>query len=202
MIKRVFDTVVSAGALVVSSPVMAVVAVAIKASSPGPVMFTQERVGLHGRPFRIHKFRTMRTDHDGLAVSGTGDPRVTRVGAVLRRTKLDEIPQFYDVLRGRMSLVGPRPEVPEYVAQWTDPAVSVILSVRPGITDPASIEFRNEGDELALAPDPESHYVNSILPRKTAAYVEYVHSRSFTGDLRILGNTAKAVLAGSALRRQ
>ncbi|MGM7671234.1 sugar transferase [Microbacterium sp. A93] len=194
MIKRLFDTVVSAGALLVTSPALAVVAVTIKVTSPGPVLFTQERVGQYGRTFRIHKFRTMRPDHGGLAVSGTGDPRVTRIGAILRKTKMDEIPQFYDVLRGSMSLVGPRPEVPEYVAQWPTEMRPVILSVKPGITDPASIEFRNEGDELALAQDPESHYVNSILPRKAAAYVEYVQHRSLVGDLKILGNTAKAVL--------
>ncbi|REE03782.1 sugar transferase [Citricoccus muralis] len=194
MIKRVLDTVVSAAALVVTSPALAVVAVAIKATSPGPVLFTQERVGQYGRTFKIHKFRTMRPDHDGLAVSGTGDPRVTRIGAILRKTKLDEVPQFYDVLRGDMSLVGPRPEVPEYVAQWPTEMRPIILSVRPGITDPASIEFRNEGDELALARDPESHYVDSILPRKAAAYVDYVQRRSLVGDLKILGNTAKVVL--------
>lgn len=194
MIKRVLDTVVSAAALVVTSPALAVVAVAIKATSPGPVLFTQERVGQYGRTFRIHKFRTMRPHHDGLAVSGTGDPRVTGIGAILRKTKLDEIPQFYDVLRGDMSLVGPRPEVPEYVAQWPNEMRPIILSVRPGITDPASIEFRNEGDELALATDPESHYVRSILPRKAAAYVDYVQRRSLVGDLKILGNTAKVVL--------
>ncbi|XKH56928.1 sugar transferase [Citricoccus nitrophenolicus] len=194
MIKRVLDTVVSAAALVVTSPALAVVAATIKATSPGPVLFTQERVGQYGRTFKIHKFRTMRPDHDGLAVSGTGDPRVTRIGAILRKTKLDEIPQFYDVLRGDMSLVGPRPEVPEYVAQWPTEMRPIILSVRPGITDPASIEFRNEGDELALARDPESHYVDSILPRKAAAYVDYVQRRSLVGDLKILGNTAKVVL--------
>lgn len=193
MIKRVFDVVVSAAALVVTSPALAVVAATIKATSPGPVFFTQERVGQYGRTFRIHKFRTMRVDHGGLAVSGTGDPRVTRIGAILRKTKVDEIPQFYDVLRGDMSLVGPRPEVPQYVAQWPVDMRPVILSVKPGITDPASIEFRNEGDELALASDPESHYVNSILPRKAAAYVDYVQHRSLVGDLKILGNTAKVV---------
>lgn len=194
MIKRVLDMVVSAAALVVTSPGLAVVAVTIKATSPGPVLFTQERVGQYGRTFKIHKFRTMRPDHDGLAVSGTGDPRVTRIGAILRKTKLDEIPQFYDVLRGDMSLVGPRPEVPEYVAQWPSEMRPVILSVKPGITDPASIEFRNEGDELALARNPESHYVDSILPRKAAAYVDYVQRRSLVGDLKILGNTVKVVL--------
>ncbi|MFB9071555.1 sugar transferase [Citricoccus parietis] len=178
----------------VTSPALAVVAVTIKATSPGPVLFTQERVGQYGRTFKIHKFRTMRPDHDGLAVSGTGDPRVTRIGTILRKTKLDEIPQFYDVLRGDMSLVGPRPEVPEYVAQWPTEMRPIILSVKPGITDPASIEFRNEGDELALARDPESHYVDSILPRKAAAYVDYVQRRSLVGDLKILGNTAKVVL--------
>ena len=194
MIKRGFDVAASLGALVVTAPVMAAVAVAVKATSPGPVLFTQERVGRHGRPFRIHKFRTMRTDHDGVAVSGTGDPRVTPVGRVLRRTKLDELPQFFDVLVGSMSLVGPRPEVPQYARQWPEDLRPVILSVRPGITDPGSIEFRNEADELAAAEDPETHYVESILPRKAAVYADYVRARTFRGDLRILGRTVRTVL--------
>jgi lipopolysaccharide/colanic/teichoic acid biosynthesis glycosyltransferase len=194
VIKRAFDVAASVGALVVTSPVMAAVAVAVKASSPGPMLFTQERVGRHGRPFRIHKFRTMRTEHDGVAVSGTGDPRVTPVGRVLRKTKLDELPQFFDVLVGNMSLVGPRPEVPQYVSQWPDDLRPVILSVRPGITDPGSIAFRNEADELAAAEDPEAHYVQSILPRKAAAYADYVRGQSLRGDLQILGRTVRTVL--------
>ncbi|MCK6095140.1 sugar transferase [Micrococcus sp. 2A] len=194
MLKRAFDIVASGAALALSAPVLAGVAVAVKTTSPGPALFRQERVGLGGRPFTIHKFRTMRVDHDGTAVSHAGDPRVTPVGRVLRRTKLDELPQLYDVLRGAMSCVGPRPEVPQYVAQWPADLRPTILSVRPGITDPASIEFRNEADELAAVEDPEAHYVSSILPRKAAAYVGYVRTRSFTGDLRILADTLRTVV--------
>lgn len=194
MLKRAFDVIVAGGGLVLTAPVLTVLAVAVKATSPGPVLFRQERVGLGGRPFTIHKLRTMRVAHDGVAVSRTGDPRVTRVGRLLRRTKLDELPQLFDVLRGEMSLVGPRPEVPQYVALWPEALRPVILSVRPGITDPASILFRNEADELAAVPDPEDHYVRSILPRKTAAYAEYVRTRTFTGDLRILAATLRSVV--------
>ncbi|WP_184241402.1 sugar transferase [Micrococcus cohnii] len=193
-LKRALDVGVSAAALLASAPVMAAAGAAVKLSSPGPVLFSQTRIGLEGTPFRIHKFRTMRTDHSGLAVSQSGDARVTAVGRVLRKTKLDELPQFYDVLRGAMSLVGPRPEVPEYVAQWPDELRDEILSVRPGITDPASIRFRNEADELAAAEDPEKHYVEVLLPQKARLYAEYVRHRSFTGDLAILARTAVAVL--------
>lgn len=194
MIKRMFDVAASAGAIVITSPVMAAVALAVRTTSTGPVLFSQERVGRYGRPFRIHKFRTMRAHHDGVAVSGTGDPRVTPVGRVLRRTKLDELPQFFDVLAGHMSLVGPRPEVPHYVRQWPEDLRPLILSVRPGITDPGSIHFRNEANELAAALDPQMHYVESILPRKVAAYAAYVQERSFRGDLQILARTVRSVL--------
>lgn len=194
--KRAFDAVVAGLGLLVTAPVLGVVAAAIAAESPGGVIFRQERVGRHGVPFRIHKFRTMRVDHDGSLVSVTGDSRVTRVGAVLRKTKLDELPQLLDVVAGSMSLVGPRPEVPVYVARWPEDLRDEILSVRPGITDPGSIAFRNEADELAAAQDPERHYVESILPRKAALYAAYVRDRTFVGDLRILADTALAVLRG------
>ncbi len=194
--KRAFDVVVAGVGLVLSTPVLGVVAAAIAAESPGGAIFRQERVGLHGAPFRIHKFRTMRVDHDGSLVSATGDSRVTRVGAVLRKTKLDELPQLWDVVVGSMSLVGPRPEVPVYVARWPEELRDEILSVRPGITDPGSIAFRNEADELAAASDPEGHYVTSILPRKAALYAAYVRERTFLGDLRILADTVLAVLRG------
>lgn len=193
-VKRAFDAVVAGIGLVVSAPVLAVVAAAIGAESRGGVLFRQERVGLQGRTFRIHKFRTMRAVHDGSLVSATGDARVTRVGRVLRASKLDELPQLLDVLVGDMSLVGPRPEVPVYVAQWPAELRPIILSVRPGITDPGSIAFRHEADELAAAADPERHYVESILPRKAALYAAYVRDRSFLGDLRILWETVRAVL--------
>lgn len=185
---------VAAGMLAVLSPALAVIAVLIKRDDPaGPVLFTQERVGLSGIPFRIHKFRTMRPGAPGLQVTSDGDPRVTRVGAVLRKTKLDELPQLWDVLVGRMSLVGPRPEVPKYVALWPAQHREVILSVRPGITDPASVRWRNESEELAQAPDPEAHYVEVLLPQKAAMYAEYVRTRSFWGDVLVLFRTAVAV---------
>ena len=195
MIKRVFDVVVSSAALAVSAPLMALIALAIKSTSEGPIIFTQERVGRRGKPFRIFKFRTMRIN-DGPAVSTTTDPRITRVGRLLRASKLDELPQFANVVRGEMSLVGPRPEVREYVEKWPDELRPVILSVRPGITDPASIQFRNEAEILASVDDPETHYVETILPQKAAAYAEYVRTRSFTGDLAIIARTAKAVAVG------
>lgn len=177
----------------IGAPMFVGIAAAVKIDSPGPALFRQERVGRHGRHFQIHKFRTMAVSHSGVAVSSTGDPRVTRVGAVLRRTKLDELPQFFDVLVGAMSLVGPRPEVPQFVARWPDELRSEILSVRPGITDPTSIAFRREADELAEAEDPEEYYITTILPQKTNMYLEYVRHRSFVGDLRILQQTFAAL---------
>ncbi len=195
--KRTFDATVSGLGLALLSPVLAVIAVLIKRDDPsGPVFFTQERIGMHGKPFRIHKFRTMRTDNAGPLVTTAGDGRITRIGAVLRKTKLDELPQLWDVLTGRMSLVGPRPEVARYVALWPAAERELILSVRPGITDPASVRFRNESEELAQAPDPEAHYVEVLLPQKAAMYADYVRSRTFWGDLLVLVRTALAVGRG------
>lgn len=193
-LKRFIDVVASAVGLAILSPVLVVVAVAVRLDSGGPVLFRQERVGRHGVTFRIHKFRSLRTEAGGPLVSASHDSRITRVGAVLRRTKLDELPQLYDVLLGHMSLVGPRPEVPAYVALWPDGDRATILSVRPGITDPASIVLRNEADELAAAPDPEAYYLASLLPRKAGMYVEYVRTQSLRGDLRILVRTVQVVL--------
>jgi lipopolysaccharide/colanic/teichoic acid biosynthesis glycosyltransferase len=141
----------------------------------------------------------MRTDLGGGLISPTRDPRITRTGAVLRKTKLDELPQFLDVLSGRMSLVGPRPEVPKYVALWPEHDRDLILSVRPGITDPATIKFRNESDELAAADNAEDHYISSVLPVKTAMYVEYVRTRSFVEDLQILARTIHTVVKGCSV---
>ncbi|GAA4994783.1 sugar transferase [Actinopolymorpha pittospori] len=191
--KRLFDVVVSAVMLVLLSPLLLVVAVLIKLSSPGPAFFRQERAGRHGRIFRIHKFRTMRKV-PGFAVTSDTDPRITAVGRILRATKLDELPQLFDVLAGTMSLVGPRPEVPRYVEHWPPAARPRILSVRPGITDPASIAYRNESAELALAPDPEEYYLSVVLPRKVEMYLAYVADRTWLGDLRILAQTACAVV--------
>ena len=194
--KRAFDVTVAGLVLLLLWPVMVVIALLIRATSPGPAFFRQERVGLHGELFRIHKFRTLRTGPAGTMISPTGDPRITRVGAVLRRTKLDELPQLLDVLAGTMSLVGPRPEVPAYAALWPAEYRDVILSVRPGITDPASVAFRDEPERLAAVADPEAYYVSVLLPEKARMYAEYVRGQSFLGDLVVLGRTARAVAVG------
>lgn len=195
--KRAFDFVVSSTALVVLSPVLGAIAAAVKATDPsGPVLFSQERVGLRGKVFRIHKFRSMRAGAPGLQVTSAQDDRITSIGKVIRKTKLDELPQLWDVAVGNMSLVGPRPEVPKYVALWPADARDVILSVRPGITDPASVRWRNESEELAAAPDPERHYIEVLLPEKARMYVDYVRQRTFVGDLKVLFSTLVAVGRG------
>ena len=193
--KRALDLALAAAGLVVTEPGLGLIALLVRRSSAGPVIFRQERVGRYGRPFRIHKFRTLRVDADGPMVTASGDGRVTRVGAVLRRTKLDELPQLWDVLRGEMSLVGPRPEVPTYAALWPAAERETILSVRPGITDPVSLMFRDEAEDLALAADPDQHYRTTLLPRKARLYAEYVQTRSLAGDLAILFRTVQTLLA-------
>lgn len=194
VVKRAFDVAAAGVGFVIALPLMAVVAIVIRVDTKGPVIFRQERVGLNAATFRIHKFRSLRTDLPGGMISPAGDPRITRVGSWLRRTKVDELPQLYDVLTGHMSIVGPRPEVQKYVALWPTDARDIILSVRPGITDRASIAMRHEAEELAQASDPEDYYISTLLPRKIALYVSYVESMSFSGDLRIILETAAAVL--------
>ncbi len=193
-LKRALDLALAAAGLVVTAPALLLIALLVRKSSPGPVIFSQERVGRYGRLFLIHKFRTLRVDAAGPLVSASGDSRVTPVGAVLRRTKLDELPQLWDVLRGEMSLVGPRPEVPIYAELWPSAVRETILSVRPGITDPASLLFRNEADELGLAADPDKHYRTALLPRKALLYAEYVRTRSLAGDLAILLRTVQTLI--------
>ncbi len=193
-LKRALDLGLAAAGLVVTAPALVVIALLVRKSGPGPVIFSQVRVGRYGRLFLIHKFRTLRVDTPGPLVSASGDSRVTPVGAVLRRTKLDELPQLWDVLRGEMSLVGPRPEVPIYAELWPSAVRETILSVRPGITDPASLLFRNEADELALAADPDKHYRTALLPRKARMYAEYVRTRSLAGDLAILLRTVQTLI--------
>ena len=190
--KRVFDLVSSVIGLVVLAPILVLVSLFVWLGDRGPVFFRQERVSRGGRIFRIHKFRTMRVANTG-QVTSADDDRITPLGKVLRKTKLDELPQLIDVALGDMSLVGPRPEVPRYVAMWGDEARAEILSVRPGITDPAAIAYRNEQDELAAAEDPEAHYTQVILPRKVAMYRDYVRNRSFTGDIKVILGTLAAV---------
>ena len=191
MAKRVFDWLICSFGLLFLWPLFIVLALLIKFDSPGPVLFRQERVGRGGRLFRIHKFRTMVTDAElrGLQLTVGVDSRVTRVGQWMRKYKLDELPQLLDVWLGSMSLVGPRPEVPFYVACYPSEIRDLVLSVRPGITDLASIEFRNENQILGRSRDPHLAYINEVLPIKLRFYVEYVSSQSLFGDLRILLRT-------------
>lgn len=193
MTKRAFDLAVAGLALLLLSPLLLAVSVLVKIDSRGPVMFRQSRVGRGGELFRIHKFRTMRADSQGPAFSLADDRRVTRVGQLLRKTKIDELPQLIDVVSGSMSIVGPRPEVPRYVSLWPEDRRRLILSIRPGITDPASIELRHESDLLSRAADPERYYVDVLLPHKTEMYVDYVRRRSFMTDLRVIARTTVEV---------
>lgn len=203
MFKRTLDLLVASIGLLLLAPVFVAIAVAIKLESRGPVFFRQERVGLHGRPFRIFKFRTMRDgEHPGgRQVTVAGDARITRVGAFLRRSKLDELPQLIDVLRGTMSLVGPRPEVPRYVAHYPPEWRERLLSVRPGITDFASVRYHDENDRLALAADPEAEYVSNILPTKLRYALHYVDEPTLANDLRVLGLTLRTVAPGLPVPR-
>lgn len=198
MAKRAFDIGMALMALLVLSPILAVIAIWIKLDSPGPALFRQERVGLGGRCFQILKFRTMRqcSETNGSLITVGEDARITRVGSVLRRYKLDELPQFFNVLRGEMSVVGPRPEVPRYVALYSSDVKSIVLSVRPGITDPGSLAFREESSLLAKAPDPESHYVNVVVPIKLEHSIQYVRTRNFWSDIQIIGRTLAAIFRG------
>lgn len=193
--KRVLDVFLSLSAIVVLAVPMIVIAGLVAASSPGGVIFRQTRVGQNGALFQILKFRTMRSSGQGPLVTRSGDPRVTPIGAVLRRLKVDELPQLFNVLKGEMSLVGPRPEVPRYVEKYTEAQRAVVLSVRPGITDLAAIHFRDEESMLASAgKDTERVYVENIMPIKLRFYMDYINNRSNVGDLKILFATFKAVL--------
>jgi len=196
MAKRLFDIFCASLGLLILLPLLIVLALWIKWDSPGPVLFRQERVGRFGKPFHIHKFRSMRVDAPALGPQITvgEDPRITRSGRVLRAAKLDELPQLWDVLRGAMSLVGPRPEVPRYVALYTPAQRELVLSVRPGITDPASLQFRNESEVLARAADPEREYAEVILPAKLKLAGEYVRQASLWTDIRLILATLRRIL--------
>jgi lipopolysaccharide/colanic/teichoic acid biosynthesis glycosyltransferase len=196
MAKRLFDLLGAAVALLLLSPLLLVLAALIKLDTPGPVFFRQQRVGRFGRPFRIHKFRTMVMDapQRGLALTVGADPRITRSGRWLRHTRLDELPQLIDVLSGHMSLVGPRPEVPRYVAHYPPALRERALAVRPGITDPSSLDFLDEGALLAAAADPEREYIDRILPRKLQAAAEYAARATLWTDLQVIGRTVRMLL--------
>jgi lipopolysaccharide/colanic/teichoic acid biosynthesis glycosyltransferase len=191
MLKRVFDLFGAALALLLAAPLMALAALAIKLDSPGPVFFRQQRVGRGGRLFRVHKFRTMVADAParGPALTVGDDARITRVGRWLRHSKLDELPQLLDVLAGDMSLVGPRPEVPQYVAHYPAALRDKVLALKPGITDPVSLAFADESALLARAADPEREYVEVILPRKLRASADYAERATLASDLGVIART-------------
>ncbi|HEX3127347.1 MAG TPA: sugar transferase [Thermoanaerobaculia bacterium] len=190
---RGVDAVLALAGLVASSPVLLVASAFVAATSPGPVLFRQTRVGLGGRPFTLLKLRTMRIAPEGSQLTTSGDSRITPVGRWLRRFKLDELPQLWNVVRGDMSLVGPRPEVPRYV-DASDPLWQSVLSARPGLTDPVTLRLRDEEALLAGADDVEGFYRERLLPWKLRGYRDYLARRSWTSDLGVLGATALAVL--------
>lgn len=196
MLKRLFDLVFTIPGVIVLSPVLLVLALWVHFDSNGPIFFRQERVGRNGVNFRIFKFRTMVVDAEkqGKQITVGADKRVTRSGEVLRKYKLDELPQLFNVILGDMSLVGPRPEVPRYIAEYTEEERQEVLSVRPGITDNASIEFRSENEILGQAQDPEWAYIHEVLPIKIRYYREYVQNYSLWGDFVIILRTFKAIL--------
>lgn len=192
-VRRCLDVVVAGLGLLVLAPVMLILAVLVKLSSPGPVLFRQERVGFMGKPFILLKFRSMRPSVGGPQVTAGGDDRITPIGRFMRKWKLDELPQLVNVLRGDMTLVGPRPEVPRYVAYYT-PQERQVLSVRPGITGKTQLEYRNEEALLAGRADAEEYYIKEVMPAKLRLDLEYIQSRSLLGDLAILLRTVVAVL--------
>lgn len=193
--KRIFDLVASTLGLLLLSPVLLILALWIKLDSAGPVFFRQVRVGQFGKTFRIHKFRTMVSDAEkkGLQITVGADARVTRVGHWLRKYKLDELPQLLDVWLGSMSLVGPRPEVPRYVECYPEDVRKIVLSVKPGITDRASIEFKSENEILGRAVDAHKAYVEEVLPIKLAYYQDYVANRTFWSDMGLIFKTIWAI---------
>lgn len=196
MRKRLFDLALALPALALLWPLGLALALWIKLDSPGPVFFRQARVGRYGALFRIHKFRTMVADAPsrGPAITVGADPRITRAGAWLRRTKLDELPQLLDVVTGDMSLVGPRPEVPQYVDLYPAELRERVLSVRPGITDPVSLRLADEGELLARAADPEREYREVLLPAKLREAAAYAERASVATDLRVIAQTLLMLL--------
>ena len=194
--KRLFDVIASGFGLIVLSPLFLVLAIWIKCDSKGPVFYRQVRVGYRNKDFRIFKFRSMRVgaDKGSLVTIGGHDPRITRSGYFIRKFKLDELPQLINVFVGDMSLVGPRPEVRHYVDYWT-PEQMHVLDVRPGITDPASIKFRNENELMEQAEDPEKYYIEVIMQEKIKLYLEYVEKHSFLYDFGLILKTFKVIVS-------
>jgi lipopolysaccharide/colanic/teichoic acid biosynthesis glycosyltransferase len=191
--RQVIDRAFAMLALCVLSPFFLLVALAVLAGNGWPIFFRQERVGKAGKSFQLLKFRTMRNGKNGPSITARGDARITTVGKFLRKFKLDELPQLWNVAKGEMSLVGPRPEVPQFV-NMNDPVWRSVLQVRPGITDPASIAYRNEEEILAKAADPISFYKEKVLPAKLALNLSYLEKRSFWLDTKVLFQTARCAM--------
>lgn len=196
--KRTFDASLAAVGLVIVSPILAGISVAIKSGSTGPLFYRGTRVGLDGKPFPMLKFRTMVINADQIGGSSTpeDDPRITRIGKTLRKYKLDELPQLWNVLVGDMSFVGPRPQVQWAVDLYT-PEERTILAVRPGITDKASLKFSNEAEILKGSKDPDKDYIEKIHPEKMRLSLDYVRTRSFSGDLAIIAQTVGSIIRPS-----
>ena len=193
--KRLFDIIFALVMLLLFSPLFVVLACWVSIDSRGGVFFGQERVGLNGKPFKLWKFRTMKphSEKGGQLTVGASDSRITRAGYYLRKFKVDELPQLWNVVFGDMSVVGPRPEVPRYVALYS-PEQRRVLSIRPGITDYASLRYFEESDILAKSANPEETYIQEIMPTKLALNLEYVHKHSFAGDLAIILKTGWRIL--------
>lgn len=191
--KRAFDIVCAALGLLVLSPVLLMCALLVGLTSPGGVLFRQERMGRDGVPFTIYKFRSMRKDNAGLKISTSSDSRITPVGRVLRKTKLDELPQLWNVLKGDMSFVGPRPEVREYTDLYTDEQRQVLL-LRPGITGLASIRYRNENELLSASADPNRTYIEEVMSAKLALDLEYIPRACVSYDVRLILETLVTVV--------
>jgi lipopolysaccharide/colanic/teichoic acid biosynthesis glycosyltransferase len=189
--KRIFDLIASSVGLLLLAPLFFIIGVLIKIDSTGPIYFRQIRVGRYGIPFRIYKFRTMKADEktSGILLTTKNDERITKVGLFLRKYKLDELPQLIDVFLGRMSLVGPRPEVPQYVSYYSEEAKKTIFSIRPGITDPTSIKFKDENHLLENLENAEETYIRIILPEKIRNQCDYARESSLLYDLKIIVQT-------------
>ncbi|MCP5272945.1 MAG: sugar transferase [Burkholderiaceae bacterium] len=196
MAKRLFDFTVAAAGLLLLWPLLLAIALWVRLDSPGPALYRQVRVGRHGVPFRIRKFRTMFLDAGGPPLTVGADPRITRAGRMLRRTRLDELPQLLDVLEGTMSLVGPRPEVPRYMDAAPPVLKARVLSVRPGITDPVAVAHLDESALLAQADDPERVYRETLLPAKLQAAATYAEQATLRSDLKVIWRTLRALWGG------
>ena len=192
--KRAFDILASGLGLIFLSPILIVISIWIKVDSEGPIFYKQSRVGRYNKEFRIFKFRSMRvgSDKGSLVTIGGHDPRITRSGYYIRKYKFDELPQLINVFIGDMSIVGPRPEVRHYVNYWT-PDQMRVLDVRPGITDPASIKFRNENELMGQADDPEKYYIEVIMQEKLKLYLDYVEKHSFFNDIALIFRTLRVI---------